>query len=495
MQTAYSISVGGLMALVYFANPKNKTNQWCAIAGVFFWIGAVKQALMFEIIPLLQSTFIISGLDKGFTPIHSLCTWVLYTLAMPTIFITACHFCNFNKIYPQFMRLSKLAAYIPGIVLLFFFVPLHFGEYQQNSPPFWIVYAIYNFSFGIASAFIIIRGAIIEKNIMSKKQKQKVALVLLPPLCFWLVSIFVPRLFDIFNPFVLTSSAFEFWQANTYVMLISILVLIFIAFNDGFMGLKLVSQRYNWNENMSLINTSVEYTSHMFKQQASTMEMCINQLLKHYTSSDCDEEILERLNILSRSVSTLSNFVDRIKRHSQIIQLTETRCRITDLLASSGSLAIDSGVFLRIRIPEDLFLVCDKAHMTEVFRNIISNAIEAIHEKGTIEITGVHEKSKYRLMFKDNGEGIDNDKLQDIFMPYYSTKKSKEKNFGLGLYYCKNVITKHGGSIAATSIIGKETTIIITLSSKRVVRSGESGSIVAPKLITSNSFGAEGKYG
>ena len=391
------------------------------------------------------------------------------------------------------MHFLKFAAYTPGLILSFFFSPLLFGEYQLNSSSFWLTYAAYNFSFGIAFAFIAIRGIRTEKSTMLKKQKQRVMLVFLPLLCYWLISVFVPRLIDVFYPSDLQSNIFELWQANIFLTLICIFIFIVIAFKDGFMGLRLVSQRYDWNANMDLINISAEYTNHMFKQQAATMELCINQLKEHYISSDSGQEVLERLDILSRSISTLKSFADRIKRHSQIIQLAEEPCKITGLLANATPPAKDSGISIHIEIPENLFLICDRVHMTEVFANIITNAIEAIPKNGIIEISGVYEKSKYRLMFTDNGEGIDSDKLNEIFKPHFNTKKSTEKNFGLGLYYCKNVITEHGGSIFVESIRGKGTTVIITFSSKRVSMSSESGGIMVPKTL--NSTEAERKNG
>jgi len=332
---------------------------------------------------------------------------------------------------------------------------------------------VYNFSFGIPYAHIAIRGFSSEKNLKSRKQKQRVALLFLPLLCYWLITVFIPRIIDsFFGPFDPNSVIFDIWQANAYLMIVVLVIFIFLAFRDGFMGLKLLIQRYNWNDNMDLINISAEYTNHMFKQQVSTMELCVKQLNEYYISADSNPEVIERLNIMSRSILTLRNFVDRIKRHSQIIRLTEESCRITDLLADAVSPIKDSGIQININIPDTLFLVCDKVHMTEVFTNIITNSSEAIVKNGIIEITGAYEKPPYRLMFRDNGEGIDPDMLNDIFRPHFSTKKSKEKNFGLGLYYCRNVMAAHGGSIMAKSIKGKGATIIITLPSRRVAMSG-----------------------
>ena len=467
MQTALSIMAGIVVVLFYLSNPKNKINVWFSIAMFFFWIGVSTEAVIQEIIPLLEAVLGVSGLGGRFDPINSVCIWMLYTLGTPTLLLAIFYFNSIDRTHPQQMRF-KFATYIPAVVISLFFVPINCGEYQLHRP-FWVAYAIYNFCFGIAVAFMAVRGARKEKNSLAKKQKQRVALVFLPPLFYWLISLFIPRLM---LPLDSQNILFDLYKANIIILLISVIVFIAFAFKDGFMGLKLVTHRYNWNDTMDLINMSAEYTNHMFKQQVATMELCIKQLNERFISSDSSDLVVDRLGILSRSILTLKNFIDRIKRHSQIIYISETPCKLTDLLADAVLATKSSGISISIDIPVDLIIICDKVHMTEVFTNIITNAIEAANDNGIIEITGAYEKSKYQLMFKDNGAGIDSAILDDVFKPHFSTKKSKEKNFGLGLYYCKNVITAHGGSILAKSILGQETTIIITFSSKRVYRRG-----------------------
>ena len=468
MKTAYAIAFGIIVLLGYLANPKNKINRGYCLAGVLFWIGAIKEPLMDEILPFFESIFGISGLCLHYEPVQAIFTWILYTIAAPTLLLAVLNLKNSNKTNPKNIHLMRIAMYIPGLIILLFFSPLMFIEYRDtNNPAFWIVYTVYNYSFGIAYAIIAVRGFRAEKNIKLRKQKQRVALLFLPLLCFWLISIFIPRLISI-NHHV-DNTAYDLWQLNLVLMLLVVITFLVYAFKDGFMGLRIVTQRYNWNDKMDLINMSATYTNHMFKQQVSTMELCINQLKEHYITADEGQEVVERLNILSRSILTLKNFVDRINRHSQIIQLTEEPCRITDLLADAVAPLKESGLLIRIDIADTLFLICDKVHMTEVFTNILINSSEAIQENGMIEITAVFEKSTLRLMFKDNGEGIDPYILNDVFKPHFSTKKSKEKNYGLGLYYCKNVITAHNGRILAESIEGKETTIIIAFPSKRVL--------------------------
>lgn len=70
------------------------------------------------------------------------------------------------------------------------------------------------------------------------------------------------------------------------------------------------------------------------------------------------------------------------------------------------------------------------------------------------------------IQVKDNGDGIGKQHFDHIFEPYYTTKRS-ERNFGLGLSYCRNVIRKHGGYIVAESESGVGTTITVALPASR----------------------------
>ncbi|MDR2712917.1 MAG: HAMP domain-containing histidine kinase [Clostridiales bacterium] len=471
MQIAFMIIMFILVLLFYLSNPSNKINQWCTISGFLFWLGVAKQAVMFDIIPALHTVFGTSGLDLRFAPIHSACTWALYTLAVPTMLLASAYFCGFDKTHPNFMSWLKRILFLPALVITFFFTPLHFREYQLNSHPFWLTYTIYNFCLGAIVSYLLARGIHMEAPGKPKRQKKQVAIVLLPPLYYWLISIFIPHLFQITN-------FFNFWQTNVFLMLVCFAIFVIMAFRDGFMGLKLSRQTYDWDTNMSLINTSAEYTGHMLKNQTSKMELCIEQLKAHYLSPDTNEEVAEELAILSRSITFMRDYIDKFKNHSQIIDLYDEPCRITDLLtdAISGSLIENTGIEIRLEVGENDILVCDKSHMTEVLSNVIKNAAEAISGSGMIEIIGTRDKSGYHLWIKDDGAGIDSHMLKKIFTPYFTTK-STEKNFGLGLAYCKNVVTKHGGSISAQSKCGKGTTIIITFPAKRLAVSSTPGHV------------------
>ena len=94
--------------------------------------------------------------------------------------------------------------------------------------------------------------------------------------------------------------------------------------------------------------------------------------------------------------------------------------------------------------------------------NLLNNAFDAIGEKGTITI-GFHTPPKGDLAYlyvSDTGSGIPAGQLQQLFAPYYTTKTTNH-HMGLGLYYCRNVMLKHKGSIQVESREGAGTTFTL----------------------------------
>lgn len=101
--------------------------------------------------------------------------------------------------------------------------------------------------------------------------------------------------------------------------------------------------------------------------------------------------------------------------------------------------------------------------------NIISNAIDAIKEKGVITIkTALHNsKNSIIISVKDNGEGIDAKVKDRIFDPFFTTKEVG-KGVGLGLSISYGIIQEHKGIIVCESEKGKGTEFIIELPIKQL---------------------------
>jgi signal transduction histidine kinase len=112
----------------------------------------------------------------------------------------------------------------------------------------------------------------------------------------------------------------------------------------------------------------------------------------------------------------------------------------------------------------------DSNQLQQVFLNIIMNAADVLkdeehagqHPSNDILITTDNRGGSIEIRFTDNGPGIEEDRIQHVFDPFYTTK-DPGRGTGLGLSVSYMIIESQGGSIRAESVRGKGTSIIINL--------------------------------
>ena len=108
----------------------------------------------------------------------------------------------------------------------------------------------------------------------------------------------------------------------------------------------------------------------------------------------------------------------------------------------------------------------DPAQMEQVFLNLIVNAVQATSYEDTLTVSTRQVGDEVHISFADTGCGIPAEHLDKIFEPYFTTKPRGEGT-GLGLYVCRNILTKHGGTIEVESEVDVGTTFTIKLPSSR----------------------------
>lgn len=112
--------------------------------------------------------------------------------------------------------------------------------------------------------------------------------------------------------------------------------------------------------------------------------------------------------------------------------------------------------------PEGLTIQADRTHLSNILNNLIDNAVKYSPGEAHIEITA----SSTSISVTDHGMGIAADKLPHIFDKFYRVPTGDlhdVKGYGLGLFYVKTMVEKHGWSIDASSTKGEGTTFIIKL--------------------------------
>lgn len=99
-------------------------------------------------------------------------------------------------------------------------------------------------------------------------------------------------------------------------------------------------------------------------------------------------------------------------------------------------------------------VICRTSELNQVWTNLIHNAIQAIGEKGTIEVDILQEDQWVVINIIDSGSGIPEELQPRIFTPFFTTKRRGEGS-GLGLSISKKIIDAHSGTISFTSVPGR----------------------------------------
>ncbi len=107
---------------------------------------------------------------------------------------------------------------------------------------------------------------------------------------------------------------------------------------------------------------------------------------------------------------------------------------------------------------------CNAGGINQVIMNLISNAIDAIPDKGEITLMVKHDREAREVVLsvKDNGRGIAPELHAKIFDPFFTTKEVG-KGTGLGLYLTYGIVKQHNGSIEVASEVGKGSEFTVRL--------------------------------
>ncbi|MGB3467259.1 MAG: HAMP domain-containing sensor histidine kinase, partial [Cyclobacteriaceae bacterium] len=108
---------------------------------------------------------------------------------------------------------------------------------------------------------------------------------------------------------------------------------------------------------------------------------------------------------------------------------------------------------------------CYPGKLSQVFMNIINNAIQAIPEdikNGTINIVTKNKGGGIEVLISDNGIGMNQKVIDNLYKPLFTTK-NKDEGTGLGMSITKEIIELHDGKIEVESVEGEGTKFTISL--------------------------------
>ncbi len=171
----------------------------------------------------------------------------------------------------------------------------------------------------------------------------------------------------------------------------------------------------------------------------------------------------QRLRAVRQEIERLSRAIDALMRFMRPEQLKLAPILINELLSEVAGQAAPAGVRVETAFDSGLPTVSvDRALLGEALRNVISNACDAMAQRGgTLRLTTALAPGDFvEIRIADTGGGIETENLQRIFKLYFTTKKNGN---GLGLPLALRAVDLHHGTMDIESAMGVGTTVIIRI--------------------------------
>ena len=273
-------------------------------------------------------------------------------------------------------------------------------------------------------------------------------------------------------------------NSSIFLMLIYFVVNLIISYNDIVMLDEIISLimysliiyaiNYGINESKNIISLHMNLKEfekekniklNLFKitHEIKNPLTVVNGYLSMFDVTDIEKSkryISILKNEVNRTLNLLSDFMEFTK-----IKVVKKECNFNDLISDVKEVLIPffvkKNVSYSFCVQNNIIVNMDYNRIKQVIINVIKNAVEACRESnGMVTTTAFTEEDYLIIVVKDNGIGMDKFVLDNILVPFYTTK---DNGTGLGVSLSKEILEAHGGTINYDSVKEKYTTCKITI--------------------------------
>jgi signal transduction histidine kinase len=196
---------------------------------------------------------------------------------------------------------------------------------------------------------------------------------------------------------------------------------------------------------LASMGETISFISHEMKAQLVTIGGCTRQVRDKINNRKMQEKMDLVLKEITRMERLIKNMLDFAGPARVSLSSANLIPIVDEVIPVIENHSIYKGVKIDVDYPEKLPAVnCDPVKMKEVFLNLAFNAIEASPVGGTVRIQLWKENNYIINEISDEGDGVNEGDLNDIFSPFFTTKRG---GTGLGLSISKKIVDAHHGKI------------------------------------------------
>ncbi|NJM14834.1 MAG: HAMP domain-containing histidine kinase [Bacteroidales bacterium] len=262
---------------------------------------------------------------------------------------------------------------------------------------------------------------------------------------------------------------FFYWLISSVVFILGIIAMIIY-------NISVIIKQKNLAE---IKNDFINNMTHEFKTPISTIQLSSEMLMKSDIHK-CPGRLKQYANIIGEENQRLKNQVERVLQIARLdkddvsleLQPIPMHELIKEVVDGFTNILTSSTLTVKFlfNATNDLVLG-DRLHLKNVFSNIIENAVKYSRGEAVLTIESRYQNGEISLRFIDNGIGISKEHQKHIFDKFYRVPTGNVhdvKGFGLGLFYVKNMVGAHKGSVKVYSEPENGSCFEITLKTQEI---------------------------
>ncbi len=229
--------------------------------------------------------------------------------------------------------------------------------------------------------------------------------------------------------------------------------------------------------------------SHDIKNPISAIQLEAQILLRvsaRSPKSELSDEVRIQANRILKTTERMkilvSDLLDRDKSVHSLSDLNKKTCHayllVQEVLDGLAPLIQNKNISVHNLVPENVLINVDKNKIYQVFSNLIGNSIKFSPKEGIIKISFTEDPSSFIFSVEDNGPGLSENDISNVFEKYWTGNNSSTQGTGLGLYICRSIIESHGGVISVNNLPMRGVSFLFSIPKK--VR----GNIASSKVIS-----------
>ncbi len=219
-------------------------------------------------------------------------------------------------------------------------------------------------------------------------------------------------------------------------------------------------------ERLAAVGELAAGVAHDINNPLDWLHNCLDLLNKHQSDpvkarelTDLMREGLERIGLIVRRLLSFARQSDGARELADLNEIIRRSLLFVRHRTDEKGVSLETD--LQHPLPR---IVASPDDLSQALINILVNAVDAVGNDGIIHVRTRSSAGTVRevhVEIQDNGVGIDSAHLDQVFQPFFTTKKAR-RGTGLGLSLCRKIVHEHGGRISLDSRLGEGTTFTVS---------------------------------